>query len=605
MPCRRPPFVVRLACASALLPALAFGVASTSPSPDPSGAGSLRSALEPEPLRSPAGMVVTSSEAASRAGAEVLEAGGNAVDAAVAAAFTLGASDPSESGLGGESWILVQLAGRPPVAIVCPSAVPLRVDREALRRARAAGVLTGHATAAVPTSVASLARALSRFGTMRFAEVLAPAIAEAERGWELGWTEASVVRANAWRLSLSPLLAGVLLPGPCDPNGYPSSAAVGSRLRLPALAGTLRRLAEAGPDDFYLGALAGEIDADMRAHGGFVRKEDLARVPANVHETEPARVHYRDREVLSVGPPAAGGILAGTLAILQRFSPELVASRSADAHQLLLDAVRIAREDARATAARGRSSAGGMPAFLEAGRAEERAREIRPGTAWNAGALRAPAAAGPSPGEHTTQVSVVDGAGNAVSITQTLGADWGSASAGEKLGFPYNAVLAWFELENRAHPAFLGPRASLPVPSAPAIVLKDGRVELVLGSPGSSRIVPAIVSVVRNVVDGGMELAEAVAAPRLLWQDEGTIRRVVAEVAGDAEEKALVELAKRGYSDAWVVRGPGADLAAFGCVNAVGWNARARAWEGVGDPRRRGVAAAPTAPRPRQRDSSS
>ena len=142
-------------------------------------------------------------------------------------------------------------------------------------------------------------------------------------------------------------------------------------------------------------------------------------------------------------------------------------------------------------------------------------------------------------------------------------------------------------------PAAPLPYAFLPATSAPAIVLRGGAVEMVLGSPGSSRIVPAILSVIRNVVDAGMGLPEAVAAPRVLWQDEGPERRLIAEGLPPVTETVLDQLRARGYGDIWVVREPEEGLQSFGCVNAAGRNRAGGYWEGVGDPRRRGVAAAP------------
>ena len=577
-------------------PVALAAVVSTPPSPDPSHRASLAEALVPEPLLSPNGVVVSASEAASRAGARVLAEGGNAVDAAVATAFALSAADPSESGIGGEAWLLVQPAGGAPVAILCPARVPRKVDAAELKRATEVAGPGGRVSAVAPTSVATLARALSRYGTKSLAEVLAPAIEEAERGWTVGWYEASLLRANARKLTLSPLLGPVLFPGACGSDGWPEPLAAGAHGRLPALAQTLRRLAEAGAADFYRGRIADAIDADMRAGGGFVRKEDLARVPGQVLEVEPLRVSYRDREVLAIGPPAGGGVVAEALQILAAFPPEAVRGTTADSAQLLLDAVRIAREDD--LGATGGGAPG--PGALAQARAARRAAEIRLGTAWNAASLRAPSPPAVKAGG-TTQVSVVDARGNAVTLTQTLGDDWGSGAAAEALGFPYNSALRWFAADEKADAATLRPGAVLRAPTSPLVVLRDGAVEMALGSGGSSRIAPALVSVIRNVVDGGMSLADAIAAPRVLFQDEPGARRVVAEATPPVTDALLAELKARGYADQWLVTQPDSGVVSFGGVNTVRWNAAANAWEGAGDPRRRGVAAAPerAAPAPR------
>lgn len=588
---------MRLRPLLAVVAPVALGaVVSTPPSPDPARRASLAEALVPEPLLSPDGVVVTASAPASRAGARLLAEGGNAVDAAVAAAFALSAADPSESGIGGEAWLLYQPPGGLAVAVLCPARVPARVDADALRRAAEVAGPGGHVAAVAPTAVATLARALARYGTKSLAEVLAPAIEEAERGWTVGWYEASLLRANAGKLTRSPLLGPVLFPGACGSDGWPAPLAEGDRGRLPALARTLRRLAEAGAADFYRGRIADAIDADMRAGGGFVRKDDLARVPALVLEAEPARAAYRDREVLAVGPPAGGGVLADVLRILGTFPSETVRGTTADATQLLLDAVRIAFEEDRAAA--GGGGFGSRP-HASSG-AAARAGEIRLGTAWNAASLRAPSPPAVKAGG-TTQVSVVDARGGAVSLTQTLGDDWGSGAAAEALGFPYNSALRWIAADPRAGAAALRPGTLLRAPVSPAIVLREGSVEMVLGSGGSSRIVPALAAVLRNVVDGGMGLAEALEAPRVLWQDEPGARRVVAEATPPVTDALLADLKARGYADQWRLGEPESGVVSFGGVNAVRWNAAANAWEGAGDPRRRGVAAAPERPAPAPR----
>lgn len=574
-------------------PLLATGLLSTAPSPDPAQRASVAEALVAEPLLSTRGIVVTSSEVASRAGARMLAEGGNAVDAAVAAAFALSAADPSESGLGGETWLLLQPVGRSAVAIACQARVPKKADAATLRASLDLRGQGGHATAAAPTTVATLARALSRYGTKSFADVLAPAIEEAERGWTVGWYEASVYGAVAPKLTLSPLLGPALYPGACGPSGWPAPVVAGDRVRLPALARTLRRLAEAGPGDFYTGRIASEIEEDMRLNGGFVTRSDLAVVPGLVREEEPIRAPYRDREILAVGATTGGRVLLETMQVLAAFPP--VAAKSgatADAAQLLLDAIRIAREEVRAPrGARTAATPFGLPG-AGAASASRRAREIRLGVAWNAASIATPPPpAGKTGG--TTQVSVVDALGNAVSLTQTLGDDWGSGAATESLGFPYNSALRGLRLDDPSDPSYLRPDASLHAPAAPVIVLREGTVEMVLGSGGSSRTVPAIASVLRNVVDGGMSLTDAVSAPRVLWQDEPGARRLIAEVAPPVTKEVLLELRRRGYVEQYVVAEPESALVSFGGVNSVRWNAAANAWEGVGDPRRRGVAAAP------------
>jgi len=585
---------------AAVLALAALAVGAAAPGPEappyrPERLATLEEALQSETVSSANGVVVTGSLAASRAGARILEAGGNAVDAAVAAAFTLGSDQPADSGLGGESWVLIRRADGSAVGVVCSSRVPLRASPDALRPALGPGGLGGHRVVSTPTSVATLAYVLGRFGTKPFAEILVPAIESAERGHLVDWVAHVHLLPYVRKLELSPVLGPAYLTRTCGPNGDPVPVDLGARVVLPGLARTLRRLAEAGPGDFYTGRIAAEIDADMQRNGGFVRLEDLARVPAGVREIEPALGSYRDREVLTLGTPASGEVLIEALHILETFPQALLRGASADRMQALIESVRLALADVPVSTPVLLPVQGPYrsPA-LDPRHARERAKQIRLGTAWNAEALRLPAKpASPDMG-HTTQISVADRSGNVVSITQSIGRNYGSGAATPGLGFPYNSFLEWYEVDDPASPLYLRPRAFLRSVVAPTIVLRDGEVELAFGSPGSSRIVPVLVSVISNIVDRGLSLGDAVAAPRVLWQDDGGKRRLIAEVIPPVTAKAIADLKARGYEPTFELSGPDSNVVAFGGTHAVGWDERRKAWIGVGDPRRGGVAEVPS-----------
>jgi gamma-glutamyltranspeptidase/glutathione hydrolase len=249
------------------------------------GAQDLPPELRTVEVRSANGVVVANTREAASAGARLLREGGNAVDAAVAAALALGVSEAEASGIGGNAWILIHLARGQDLAIDGSAVVPARVNTEELQRQLDDGVEFGYKTVAAPGGLAALAYALQRYGTKSFAEVVAPAIEIAEFGYRLPPHELSVVGAFGWKLRSNATLRGIFLDPSLEPWGADHLYC------MDELAATLKRLAAAGAMDFYTGEVADAIDADMRANDGFLRKSDLA-VVRPVGRT-PLRGRYR------------------------------------------------------------------------------------------------------------------------------------------------------------------------------------------------------------------------------------------------------------------------------------------------------------------------
>jgi gamma-glutamyltranspeptidase/glutathione hydrolase len=363
----------------------------------------------------------------------------------------------------------------------------------------------------------------------------------------------------------------------------------------------LRRLATHGVEDFYHGRIADEIAADMAANGGYVGKLDLARL--RVTERGPVRGTYRGLDVVAFPYPGGGDTVVEALEILDAFSPELLRYDSVDRLHLLLEAVRIAFRDAPT----GTETPFLDTVYFDPARAEQRASLIRFDRALRDDEL--PAAR--SQWFHdrdTTHVSVVDRFGNAVALTQSLGD--GSGVATPSLGFEYNSLLETFEFCDRQSPNFPKPFATVRSTMTPTILFCNGQPFLVLGAPGSSRIPSTIIAVVTNVVDRGMPLGEAVAAPRILGDrpnprnpkgcrlaplDPESVPKVYLELAGPITVEQADELEARGFGDQYRQDFPvhGRTLRALGGLTAVMADPATGLLIGVGDPRRNCSAAAP------------
>ena len=533
-------------------------------------------------------MVVTNTRAASAAGARMLEQGGNAIDAAVAAAFALGVSEPGSSGLGGQTYILLHLEDGRDLAIDGSCRAPVGARPDEMQRLRnRLGSMFGYKSVATPGTLAALALALERYGTKSLAEVLAPAIELAEYG--SAWTPAlrSFLDFYLYWLFDSPTLSSLLLKDGIEP--WPIDHVYCN----PDLACFMRRLAARGADDFYHGEIAGEIEADMIANGGWLRRGDLALMKAEVRE--PVRGRYRGLEVLSFPLPARGAAVVEALGILDRFPPERLRADSVDRLHLLVEACRLAHADSTPYRRPPR-----LPDELatDPGYVAARAALIRPDRALNEQEV-SPNPLSTLALEGTTQVSAADAAGNVVSLTQTLGNTFGAAVATEGFGFAYNNLVFGFEYQDARAWRYLRPFQAAQTGMAPTILLKGGEPYLVLGSAGSERIPSIVVNVVSGVVDHGVPLCEAVEAARVLWG--GFLdKRVYLELVDPITAEHVDSLAARGFAvpDRRSYPATPAELTVFGGANAIFVDPADGTMVGVGDPRRQGVAVAPRAEPP-------
>jgi gamma-glutamyltranspeptidase/glutathione hydrolase len=435
--------------------------------------------------------------------------------------------------------------------------------------------------AATPGTLAALALALERYGTKTLAEVLAPAIAIAEYGAPFTPAQQAFLRYYSAKVRRSPYLSRLFLRDGIDLWD------VDHVYCNPDLACLLRRIGERGAADFYHGGIAAEIVADMTAQGGWLREGDLEMMEAQ--ERKPISGRYRDLEVLSFPFPGGGATVLETLGILDRFPPELLREDSVDRLHLLIEAGRIAFADTfpARRPARLPDEAATDPDFLA-----RRAAIIRFDRALYANEV----SAGPLSTvvvDGTSQVSTADAAGNAVALTQTLGATFGSGAAPEGMGFALNSLMNGFDFRNPRLWAYLAPLQPPMNSMAPTIVLAGGKPLLVLGSAGSARISPLIVSTIVGVVDRRRPLCEAMAAPRALWG--GNVETFTyLELVDPITVEQADALQARGFTEHRLTY-PASPLVLtdFGGVNAIFIDPSDGTFVGVGDPRRQAVAAAP------------
>jgi gamma-glutamyltranspeptidase / glutathione hydrolase len=476
-------------------------------------------------------MIVCPQPVAAEAGQAVLRAGGNAVDAAVTTALVQGVIDPMMCGIGGSGLMLVHRADQRRQEVVEFYARAGSGVRDSqwqhlfLREAadRYGYVLQGwvndcgYQSVGVPGTVAGLAEALRRHGTISWADAMRPGVEAARRGmrvtgnvhafWvtDYGPDVARNDRRIQWTRESRRIYTsdGQLRP-------------VGDTIENPDLARTYERLAEAGPEDFYRGEIASSIAADFAANGGFISAEDLAGYKPRV--VEPLVGSYRGRRVVAPGPPAGGMTLLQMLNYLEGFDVARAGWPSPAAARRRVEAMAWAMAEREEHLA--------DPLFASVPVADLTAKEY------------AAAARSAHDSPTTTHVCVVDGAGNAVSMTHTLGSSSGVVTPG--LGFTWNNYLNCFD-PRPGRVTSLAPGKTRVTMMVPSMLMAGARPEVVIGAPGGTRIVNGVLQTLLNLVDHGMTPLEAVAAPRVDFQGE-TVQaeqRIPGEV--------LEELQARGF----------------------------------------------------------
>jgi gamma-glutamyltranspeptidase/glutathione hydrolase len=466
------------------------------------------------------GAVAAEHRLASEAGVEILRRGGNAVDATVAALLASGVVNPSSSGLGGGGFMLVYLPRSGGLhAIDFRETAPRHASRDMFVRAGRvdeAASKSGGKAVAVPAEPRGFAYALTRYGSMNFAEVAAPAIRLAREGFEVEAHTADALARFRAELAADPVLATELL----RPDGSPYRA--GERMRRPALAATLERLSREGVESFYAGPLAVGTVSAVRDSGGILTTEDLAEY--RVIERPPVITRYRGLRVAGMPPPSSGGgVIATALAILEPYRLSDLGDDTPTYEHLIAETLKAVFAD--------RAQAYGDPDFTRVPLAHlispARATEIR--ARFSAVRPLPPAtygtAAPPPADTGTAHVSVIDGFGNAVACTSSVNTAFGAKVGAH--GFPLNNTMDDFSLQPGVPNAYglIGNEANAIAPRkrplssmSPTIVLDDRGVRLVAGASGGPLIISATLQTVLDVLDFDLGVGDAVAAARVHHQ---------------------------------------------------------------------------------------
>ena len=512
----RKPSVVLLSLLMAIGPALALAQ-----SPD---AAIIRYSARHHPIIDSEGMVASQNAIASAVGARILADGGNAVDAAVGVGFALAVLLPRAGNIGGGGFMLVHMAeDDETVAIDYREMAPRRAHRDMFldEQGNVDNDLArySHLSSGVPGTVAGLHAAHSRYGSLPWSRLVMPAVELARDGIVISHDLANLLDGRLARLGKNPAARRYFYKD----DGVPYKA--GERLRQTDLAYSLRLIADEGPDAFYKGPIAKLIVADMQANGGLIDAESLALYQPTFRE--PVRGSYRGFEIVSMPPSSSGGVhIIQMLNVLQHFPVSEMGPGSAENAHLLAEVMKLAYAD--------RSKHLGDMEFYDVPVNWLTSEEYAATLAATIDMERARPSVDIAPGVpvaaesfDTTHFSVMDSAGNAVSNTYTLNFSYGSHIAVPGAGFLLNNEMDDFSAKVGVPNAFglIGGEANAisagkrPLSSmTPTMVFQDGKPWLVTGSPGGSRIITSVLQMIVNVIDHGMNIADAASVPRIHHQ---------------------------------------------------------------------------------------
>ncbi len=477
-------------------------------------------AASPAPAEGQNGMVVTAQHLASQVGVDVLKSGGNAVDAAVAVGYALAVVYPTAGNLGGGGFMTIRLKDGKTAFLDFRERAPLAstktmyLDKDGNPVPGAS--TDGYLAVGVPGSVAGLETAREKYGTKKREDLLAPAIDLATKGFVLEPGDIASFADGNDMLAKDPAAAKIFLK-----DGKPLE--LGARLVQADLGKSLTAISENGTDAFYKGEIADLIVKASAAGGGILAKEDFERY--QVRELEPVKCTYRGYEIASSPPPSSGGlIICEILNVLEGYPISYLGYGSAETVRLMVEAMRHAYVD--------RNTALGDPDFVDnpvarltsKAYAEEIRSRIDP---YRAGISKSLKVEGGAESKETTHYSIIDKDGNAVAVTYTLNGSFGIGKVAEGTGILLNNEMDDFTIKPGVPNLYglvqgeanaIEPRKSPLSSMSPTIVSKDGKPFMVIGSPGGSRIITITLEAIMNVVDHGMDLQEAIDAPRIHHQ---------------------------------------------------------------------------------------
>ncbi|WP_343315840.1 gamma-glutamyltransferase [Brucella sp. BE17] len=477
-------------------------------------------AASPAPAEGENGMVVTAQHLASSVGIDVLKNGGNAVDAAVAVGYALAVVYPTAGNLGGGGFMTIRFKDGKTTFLDFRERAPLAATKT-MYLDKDGNPVKGASTntylaIGVPGTVAGLEDAREKYGSREREELIEPAIKLARNGFTLELGDLLSFADGNERLAKDPAAAKIFLK-----DGNPM--ALGDRLVQPDLAKSLSAIAENGTSAFYQGEIADLIIKASSENGGILAKADFEQY--KVRELEPVKCSYRGYDIVSSPPPSSGGlIICEILNVLEGYPISYLGYGSADTTRLMVEAMRHAYVD--------RNTALGDPDFVDNPTdkltSKVYAQEIRDRIdPYRAGVSEALKPAEFKESTETTHYSIVDKEGNAVSVTYTLNGSFGTAKVAEGTGILLNNEMDDFTVKPGVANLYgliqgeanaIEPRKSPLSSMSPTIVSKDGKPFMVIGSPGGSRIITITLQAIMNVIDHGMDIQEAIDAPRIHHQ---------------------------------------------------------------------------------------
>ena len=482
------------------------------------------------PVAAENGMVVTAQHLATRVGVDVLKDGGNAIDAAVAVGYALAVVYPAAGNLGGGGFMTIQFTDGRKTFLDFREKAPLAATANMYLDAAGNVVkglsTSGHLAVAVPGTVAGLEMALAKYGTMKRAALIAPAIKYAHDGFVLEQGDADLFATATADFRKDAATAAIFL-------NHGEAFAPGQKLVQRDLAATLKLISEKGEEGFYKGPVGAAIAASSQAGKGIITQADLDQY--KTRELKPVECNYRGYGVVSAPPPSSGGVvICEILNILEGYPLKDLGFRSAQAVHYQIEAMRHAYVDRNSYLGDpdfvknpldrllDKAYAAKLRALIDPGKAGV-SKDIKPGVAPHV--IRE--------GSNTTHYSIIDKQGNAVSVTYTLNDWFGARVTAAKTGVLLNNEMDDFTskigvpnlyglVQGAANAIAPGKR---PLSSmSPTIVTKDGQPVMVVGTPGGSRIITAVLHTLINVIDYGMNVQEAVDAPKFhqQWLPETT-----------------------------------------------------------------------------------
>jgi gamma-glutamyltranspeptidase/glutathione hydrolase len=478
-------------------------------------------AASPEPVEADHGMVVTAQHLASEVGVEVLKNGGNAVDAAVAVGYALAVVYPTAGNIGGGGFMTIRLKDGKTTFLDFRERAPLGATKTMYlddKGNMVKGLSTdGFLAVGVPGSVLGLETARTKYGTKPREELMGPAIRLARDGFVLNQGDVTSLQGGAKKLAKDRAAAEIFL----KPDG--KTYAIGETLVQSDLAATLSSISENGPDSFYKGATAEAIVKASQSGGGILAKSDFEQY--SVRELDPVKCNYRGYDIVSSPPPSSGGvIICEILNILEGYPLGYLGYGSAETVHAMVEAMRYAYVDRNASLGDPDFVENPVQKLLDKQYAKEIREKISP---FKAGVSQELMPKGFGESKQTTHYSIIDDEGNAVAVTYTLNGSFGAGVVAPGTGILLNNEMDDFTAKPGVPNLYgliqgeanaIQPKKTPLSSMSPTIISKDGKPFMVIGSPGGARIITITLEAIINVIDHGMNIQEAIDAPRIHHQ---------------------------------------------------------------------------------------